>query len=61
MTVRTGTIGARTVRLGPVAGDMVAILSGLKRGDVIVSKGVAFVEHGEAVNLIGAGPRRFAQ
>ena len=58
---KSGLIAARPVELGRIAESRVAILSGLTRGDVIVAKGVAFLEDGDAVKPIGQGARRFAQ
>lgn len=49
------------VRLGSVEGDRIAILSGLRRGDMIVTKGVAFLTEGQRIDRIGTGSRRYAQ
>ena len=55
------TIAAREVRLGAITEQSVRIVSGLRRGEVIVTKGVAFLEAGEEVSRIGVGARRFSR
>lgn len=47
----TATVEPRAVSLGPVAGDGVRILSGVKPGDRIVTAGVQFLTPGKKVAL----------
>ncbi|MGB7406150.1 MAG: efflux RND transporter periplasmic adaptor subunit, partial [Pacificimonas sp.] len=58
---QSGKIEARPVRLGPASENSVIVTGGLKKGDQIVSRGVAFVERGETVNRIGKGAERYAK
>ena len=57
---QTDKVSARTIRFEAASENRVTVTSGLKSGDVVVSKGAAFLQTGERVSLIGAGARRFA-
>lgn len=54
-------IVSRAIRLGAASEDTILVTGGLKKGDIIVSRGLAFVEPGETVNLIGTGAERYAK
>lgn len=57
----SGKIEARPVRLGPASKNSVVVAGGLREGDQIVSRGIAFVEPGETVSRIGKGAERYAK
>lgn len=57
----TGAIERVFVTLGSSSRDFVEILNGLEAGDMIVSRGVAFLSEGQSVERIGAGARRYAE
>ena len=57
----TSTVSARRVTLGRMAGDFIAVTEGLKRGEVIMKRGVAFVSEGEAVSPIGLSAERYSK
>ena len=58
---RTKQLEKAPVRLGKAIGNEVVVLSGLSRGDMIVSKGAAFLSEGQQVTRLGVGPRRYAR
>lgn len=47
----SATVQPRDVTLGPVAGDGVHVVSGLKSGDVIVTAGIQFLTPGKKIRL----------
>ena len=58
---RTQRLEKAPVRFGKASGNEVVVLSGLSRGDMIVSKGAAFLSEGQEVSRLGVGPRRYAR
>ena len=50
-----GTVSLRVVSVGPVDGDRVAILSGLKPGEQVVTDGAEQLKDGAQVTLPAAG------
>lgn len=57
----TNTVSARPVTLGRISGDFIAVTDGLKQGELIVKRGVAFVTEGEPVARIGVGSQRYSK
>ncbi|MEM6856560.1 MAG: efflux RND transporter periplasmic adaptor subunit [Pseudomonadota bacterium] len=57
----TSIVSARPVTLGRISGDFVAVTDGLKQGELIVKRGVAFVTDGEPVARIGLGSQRYSK
>lgn len=57
----TGRIEPKAVRLGPASETGIIVTSGLRRGDIIVSRGLAFIEPGDVVYRIGTGAERYAK
>ncbi|MEE4212694.1 MAG: efflux RND transporter periplasmic adaptor subunit [Parvularcula sp.] len=58
---RTQQLEKVPVRFGEASGNQLAVLSGLSSGDVIVSKGAAFLSEGQEISRLGVGPRLYAR
>jgi len=56
-----GRLRARPITFGESVGDQIMVRSGLKSGEIIVKRGLAFVTEGEPVSRIGAGPERYSK
>lgn len=56
--VENGTAKKVNVELGIEAGDTIEILSGLKDGDDVVTKGQTYISDGEEVNVSNADPAK---
>lgn len=55
----TGQVRRRDIRIRHPGGERVTVVSGLIGGEIIARRGVAFLEDGMAVTLLGQGPARF--
>jgi RND family efflux transporter MFP subunit len=58
---RSGRTSERIVRLGAIGDEGVIVESGLRAGEVVVTKGARLVREGEIVRPTSQGPRRIAQ
>lgn len=57
----TGTLSERAVDIADITGDSALVSRGLKPGERIASRGLAFLRDGQAVELYGSGPARSEQ
>ena len=51
-TPETSTVTQRTVEVGGVRGNRIAVLKGLAKGDIIATAGVSFLREGQQVTLL---------
>ena len=49
--VENGTVHERKIATGPLKGDMISVVSGLKVGELIVSEGLQLVYDGAQVSI----------
>ena len=49
-------VARRAVKVGGVAGNEIAVVDGIKPGDVVVTAGVHLLKDGQKVKLLGATP-----
>jgi RND family efflux transporter MFP subunit len=57
----TGAIESVPVILGSATEGVVEVVDGIEKGDMIVSRGAAFLSEDQLVERIGAGARRYAK
>lgn len=51
----------RAIEVAEISGDRALVSGGLEPGEIVATKGLAFLTDGQRVERLGVGPRRFGQ
>jgi RND family efflux transporter MFP subunit len=54
-----GVVHRRAIEVAEIAGDRALVSEGLEPGEIVATKGLAFLTDGQRVDRLGVGPRRF--
>ncbi len=57
---RSHTLSRREIDVSDVSGGQAIVASGLERGEIVASKGVAFLSDGQRVTRVGVGVKRYS-
>lgn len=57
---RSRTVSRREIDVTDVSGGRALVASGLERGEIVASKGVAFLSDGQRVTRVGVGVKRYS-